>query len=451
MEIAKAYRPPLYRLLMVMEYSKGIISYYEGLKVASTPLDNTKTKMNTLNELVDILLQLEFIQVIEEEEVRYLVDIDRVEYFPQLVEKHRVNMALDCAFLPDIRRWMIKHNIVDNDVFNYRNRSMPSKGVHHNNYVWDAFAYTKTTGINTVLGSNKAIDDKSTLVVLDVLIHREYTELDLQGFYERIQAVRNSTYSGVRKILPVVFAQNITPASEASLRNLGFMIFHLGTIFGEKIYDIVRKLELVNLEEAMSTFDADIIIENIEGVLAAIKNAGQEENLQNVKGDLFEALMYPLITTVYNSGSLKRGQVLKEGDEFYEYDAVVYDRRFDEVVVIELKGYKSNSIIHLGDRNKKYTVRWFFRRTFPFAQKKLQRGSEMPVKACYITTATFSEEAKVVLEKINDSNLKPHKMDVYYDGPKLLKILEEHKLNDVIKVLKRYYMESSNDGAKTKS
>lgn len=63
------------------------------------------------------------------------------------------------------------------------------------------------------------------------------------------------------------------------------------------------------------------------------------------------------------------------------------------------------------------------------------------MKGCYITTARFSADALKMLNNINThKNVKPETHDVFYDGEKLLQLLEEKRENNIIEVLKKYYI-----------
>src|SRR5687768_11559285 len=51
-KIAEKSRPPIYRLLELMDQNGGIISYYEALKIASAPLEESSTKVVSLDDIL---------------------------------------------------------------------------------------------------------------------------------------------------------------------------------------------------------------------------------------------------------------------------------------------------------------------------------------------------------------------------------------------------------------
>lgn len=446
-DASKKYRPHLYYLIEIMELNDGIISYYEALKITASPVNKSTSKIDSLEELVLILKNLNIIrEVIDSQGAKYLLFAEKDNEAESLMLRHFVKITMDTTFIKDMLYWLQRHNLIDNSNTRYRNSKVPYIGPNHNNFVWDAFAYTRTTGYSASVDNKSEEREKSTLVVIDIVISREYTEFDLQGFYDRIQVVRNSTKSGIRKILPMIFYKDASAQVINRISSLGFLNFNISVIFGEKIYNVINKFQLIKLEESNQSSNLDSIVKNIEDSLSVIRNTGQETNLANIKGDLFESLMYPLIREIYPSSNIQQGKKLRIKDEDgqeegYEYDYIVRTSNYNEIIIIELKGYKSTSFIKLGDSNTRYTVRWFFRRTFPFAQRKLQ-DEEYTIKGCYITTAQFQKDAIDCLEKINNSIIKPSQLDAYYDGEKLIQLLKSRGQNKVIEIIKKYYFDN---------
>ncbi|KAB8136815.1 hypothetical protein F9U64_09960 [Gracilibacillus oryzae] len=444
-EITKKNRPPVYHLLNLLESNNGIISYYESLKITASPVRKEKEKSNTLNEILSMLINLRLVEIETKSGINYIILSSHKKNSISLIYQHKNNMVLDCMFIPDIRNWLIKHNFIDNRFFVYRNATKLTKGAEHNNYVWDAYAYTNTTGYNTVLRSNNERDEKKTLVVIDVVVSRTYMSCDVQGFLRRVQAVRSSA-KNERKILPIVVYQEITSHAFSQLKKLGFIMLNLGSIYGENIYPIIHKVKEIKSAIANDFGTSEDIIENVDSTLSDMDKSGQSNNLGNMKGDLFEALMYPFIKKMYPDASIEQGKVLKRKEDDgtpreYEYDVIVRDFQKQEIIVYEFKGRNSNIEIPLKPHDKKNTVKWFFNTTLPFAREELQKQNSFPVKGCYITTAKFSEDASKALENINThKNVKPETLDVFYDGEKLLKLLEEKRENHIIEILKKYYI-----------
>lgn len=441
--ISKIFRPPIYRLLSLIDIGDGITSYYEALKITASPLGDSKSKVNTLDELLMLLKEMNLVEVTDKFGIKYIIDADYQAELEKLILKHFSRMKIDALFVLDILIWLRKHNLIDNNMFLYRNKSTPSRGVKHNNLAWDAVSYTGTTGLGS--GNYKESDiDKKTLVVLDVVVSRAYSEVDLDGFYSRIQIVLNSVKTGKRKVLPIVVFQEADKSVLTKMNGLGFFNINLGTIYGERIYETIDKLKLIKTEQISSKVNKEILVQNIEEVLSTFRDIGQETNLENIKGDLFEALLYPLIKALYPNAELNQNKELKENNEKYEYDFILRALAYSEYVIIEAKGYKSTKTIKLGDAKTKNTLMWFFRKTFPFAQKRLQKYSDpaynFQFKGSYITTAKFEKSALDWIEQMKNSKIKPSQMDIAYDGVGLTKLLELKGLNHEKKIIEKYYL-----------
>src|SRR5690606_33754771 len=126
-----------------------------------------------------------------------------------------------------------------------------------------------------------------------------------------------------------------------TLRKLGIITFDINSIFGTKIVDILLKTQ--NLVQLIN--DPEDIEKEISNILKAISNAGQEDALRDLKGTLFEFLMYPLIVNLYPQTHIERGKILSSetldetGEkiiERYEYDYIVVNNNPPELIFIEL-------------------------------------------------------------------------------------------------------------------
>ncbi|NQX67326.1 hypothetical protein HQN90_14490 [Paenibacillus alba] len=449
LEIAEKERPPVFRLLTAIEKCNGVISFYEALKITASPLDGTKTKMDTLSNILDDLSTLRLVKVINHEGIKFIVeDYMSEDHAYQAAILHKANMELDCALLPDMLRWLTLHNFIDNQSYIYRNKTFPSKGAEQNNFVWDAYAYTKVTGYNTVNSSNQNTENKQMLVVLDMVIHREYDSMDVQGLYNRLQGVLHSS-KNKRKVLPIVITRDISIFAAKQLKSLGFLHFGISTIYGERILEIITSLKRIKHLQLLKYSESDQLTEFVANTLLTMEESGQEGNLQNIKGDLFEVLLYPLIKALYPNGSIESNKIYKdvneEGSKFpHEFDAIVIDRGLKEAIVFELKGHKSSKFIPKGPYDKRDTVKWFFNNTLLWAKKHLENENpHFKVTACYMTTAQFTKDAVELLESYNQGDLKPKLAEVYYDGYKLLQLAESRGLDHINKILRKHYINKS--------
>lgn len=449
---SKINRPPIYRLIDLLEKNDGIVSYYEALKVTASPTEKSSTKVDSLDDILSFLTGLNLIhQKRDGNGVNYVILKNKKNvnelYLPGLMAAHFSKMVLDSAILPDILRWLQRTNLIDNSKFVYRNKKTPQIGAKHSNLVWDAFAYTRTTGINPILGAKAQDRGSQTLVVLDVVLAQEYSNTHLDGFINRIQIHRNSVKETTRKILPIVIFKTCTATTLGRLRKAGILTYDLSAIFGTKIYQVISAFH--ELSQSL-LYNSDI--ENtIEQILTSIKDAGQEDALRELRGTLFEFLMYPLLKTLYSNANIERAKKLSythdNGDEeTYEYDYIIDSSNPSELVFIELKGYQQGAYISKGDRNKKASLKWFFERTLSVAEKvyhdRIANGRQ--AKAVFITSANFWEDGKKFITAMNKSRYKSKVLNTGYEREDLLELLAKLDLNTEVNVIKKFYGRSEN-------
>lgn len=453
-KIAEKTRPPIYRLLELLDQNDDIISYYEALKITAAPLEPSSTKVVSLEDILNLLMKLDIVYKKRDiNDVVYIICKKDNAELPEshaklMMANHFNKMVTDCSVLPDIIRWLGNSNIIESFGAIYRNKKTPQIGATHNNLIWDAFAYTKATGINPILAAKADTIDKQTLVVLDVILADEYSAIHLDAFISRIQINRKSVNEAERKIMPIIVYKSCSQHTFNKIKKNGILAFDIGAIFGTRIYEVLNSIN----ELSVLMMESEQIEKSIEGILHTISNAGQEEALKELRGTLFEFLMYPLLTTLYPNADILRGKILsnlnEEGEkESYEYDYIIQSSNPSELIFVELKGYHSGATIALGDSDTKASLRWFFRKTLPFAENyyKEKYGNEKPVKAVFITSANFWEDGKEFIEKMNNSKYVSLKLKAGYERQELLELLKQNNFETEIRILRKYYTKEADE------
>ncbi len=236
-EIAFVFRPPLFRLLECLDKNEGIISYYEALKITASPLDRLSSKINLLDDLINHIETFEIVYFkTDVNNVKYIIHQSKKATDEILISNHFRKLKLDAIFVKDILDWLIKSNLILSLNNIYKNKNTPSIGAVHNNLLWDAFGYTKTTGINPVSTKLAVEKEKQTLVVIDIVISRDYEQYDLDGFLSRIQININSVSTGIRKVMPIVIYKSCSEYILNTIKSLGFLCYDIGSIYGSNIF-----------------------------------------------------------------------------------------------------------------------------------------------------------------------------------------------------------------------
>lgn len=448
--LCEKHRPTLYRLLVALDLNNGILSYYEALKITASPLVQGVSKVDYLDDLIASLWKLEIVyQKVNKNLVKYIILKRKQEEEENLMLLHFAKMSVDTVFIKDIIEWIIKSNLNDNKNIIYWNKNNPSKGAKHNNLVWDAFGYTKTTGINPSLAKDSNIPEKQTLVVLDILISRDYEQIDLDGFLNRIQINLNSVSKGKRKVVPIIVYKNCTRLILNKIKKLGFLSYDIGSIYGSNIFSILENISKLEINQKL--LEEEDFEKIIEDTLSTIDVSGQGDQLKALKGTLFEVMMYQVLKYQYPNADIKpnffyKKEIFNKKDnsvisEGYEYDYVIKSSNPKEIIVVELKGYKSTYAIPLGDYKTKNTIGWFFKKTLPFIREKFKSeiGEGYAFTGCYITSSEYTQEAVDDLEKLKEGSFKPKKLDIYYNRKKLFDFLLKNDFKNLQNIIERFY------------
>jgi hypothetical protein len=448
----KDNRPPIYRLLEALDDNDGIISFYEALKITASPIEKNSSKIDSLDDIINDINKLQLLKFItDRNNVKYIVyENINDEKLDRIVFDHYNKIKLDASFTIDILEWLSKSNLIVTTDKSFRSKHQPSVGAFHNNLIWDALGYTKTTGINPISSQLAKEKEKQTLVVLDIVISRNYQQYDLDGFLSRIQINLNSVSTGKRKVLPIIIYKDCSTYLLNKIKSLGFIAYDIGSIYGSNIFHILNNISKIQLSSRLlenEEFETTIV-----DTLETIKNSGQENQLSDLKGTLFEVMLFQLlkqqypsaeiIPNYYYSRKVEDKETGKEKKEGYEYDYIIKSSNPKEIIVVELKGYHAKYKIPLGDYETKNTVKWFFNRTFSFLREKYKKDIEEGYiyKGVYITSSQFEEDALIFLDKINNNNkCKPRNLDVYYNREKLLNLFEENDYKSLKNIIDKFY------------
>ncbi|MDM1097981.1 hypothetical protein HXZ81_15255, partial [Myroides odoratimimus] len=260
--ISKENRPPIYRLLELMDQNGGIVSYYEALKITASPVEKSSTKVDSLEDILTFLMKLDIVQkTTDHNGVGFVIYKDATDTgLPEellrdtleiMTRQHYDKMIADCILLPDILNWLRRSNIIDSEKVIYRNKITPHRGGIHNNLVWDAFGYSSTTGIKTVVKKGDDLIDKKTLVVLDVVLSHEYLDIHLDAFISRMQINVNSVKEEQRKVLPIIVYASSSIATINKMRKYGIITFDIGYVFGNRIYEVLNDIGQLPILESV--------------------------------------------------------------------------------------------------------------------------------------------------------------------------------------------------------
>lgn len=451
--LAKDTRPPLYRLLQLLDESDGVITIHEALKVTSSPEEKSSSKVSLLKDMVnDLAKSMLVVEKTSVSGIKFILNRKELAdntlsqaFYEQAMNSHWDKLQLDTLFIPDLLRWLKSCNIISS-WGQYKSRNNPSIGVKQYDLNWDAYAFTKTTGINPGNASESTEPEKQTMAAMDIVISRKYTMTDLNGFLSRIQITLNAVKKSTRKVLPIILFHEIEDKALFTAQKLGFITFSLSKIYGSNITKLIGNIKRIySADEESLTFE-------IEGALKRIAENGQLELLKAMRGTLFEILMKPVIQHLYPASMFLPAKVLKHPnrDQTREFDHIVSSSHPKELILVELKGYAGNNYINLGDQDTPGTLKYFFRSSVPLATEYYKNDSLLQqhnIKAIFITTGEYHSECNETIKALQNSTLKPSKINsCVMNGKRLLELLKSYDFDNEIKLIKKYYIDVNEDG-----
>lgn len=428
----RTHKASLHRIWFALGRNKGILSKYEACKIAGISPNATAHNIS-YNSLVDDLKTLNLADTITYNETEYIIyknhSVDEI-YSESFHKKQKSNNLLLYLSL----QWLIRSNILDAKQLCYSGESNKYNGVLRNNEAWDAFGFSNAVSIRS------KSKEFQTIALIDFMSEHQYEEYDFEGFKQRVERAVYSTKTKPRKVLPIVISKDFSPAAYSLIKKNGYLCFRLAELFGDNVYEVSRNYirNTADIEYKIENGDSNILNE-ISNSLNDFRKSGNEGNYGNLKGTLFEYLMYPVIQKLYPGCLIQHSYSGKVDNKDFECDYLVTSA--DEFIIFELKGYKRNSQIQLGEfdpETKKYTpytVLWFINQTFDLCSKKI--GKEKPKKFCYITTADFDKAARDELLKRKKN--KPNLIEPLYNYDTLMDLLKKLKMKNEAKVIKQFY------------
>jgi hypothetical protein len=434
LEITKECKSPLYDMLLFMLSNYGIISRHDANKITACLKSKSTSNIKTLDDLCQLLVYFNII-VLTNEYIIFESQKDSIS----LIDNCRIMSRTDTAFLRDILILLQNMNIISGNNVLYRNKNYPMRSIEHNNVFWDAIGYTRTTGLT------ESKDSKELLVVIDCVISREYTQIDLHGFLSRLQIIINRNKSKTWKVIPILIYKTLSDDIKQSAKLLGFLTFSISILFGSVVENSIDDyMKFLNSSIDTISEEKHSIVTNF---LNKIQLSGQSGNLQNMKGDLFESIMFEVIKNKYPQGLIRHSVIVRDSEKKeYEVDYIV--ELENEIIIFELKGRNRSTRIPWGDDKTKDTLCWFFRKTLN-AAKIHYSYTNRTIRACYITT---SEIEPVAINKLNEMNatskLKPRELNLYYDGDMLKLMLKDSDNKFALRIISKYYSAKPDDDTK---
>lgn len=429
------YKPHLFRVIFALKRKSGIISLNEFCNISGVSLNGSDHDVS-FDRLINDLNGLDIAELFEINDLKCIcfknkeLLQERANALPSELKDKNLLLSV-CA------TWLTRSNIVDSKQFCFLGKPNNYEGINRNNIYWDAFGFTNTIGLG---GTQK---DYQTIAVIDFQHAVKYEEYDFEGFKKRVERLIFSVKHEKRKVLPIIVALDFSPAAMSLIKKNNYMCFNISTILGKNALSISRhyRESIEDLDDKISKKDFSQMTNNISSMCNFIRANGNEVNYGNLKGTLFEYLMYPILSRIFNKQGDRITHNFKRKVSGEEFECDYRIETVDENIFIELKGYEKNYVIPMGnyDKNKgdidHQSIKWFLTHTYELAKQCV--GIERECKFCYITTAQIEDIAK---EKMTQRKKdKPNLLQHFYEHDSLIQLLRDYRFENEIKVIEQFY------------
>lgn len=421
--VIKQHKPQLFRIVYALNRNNHILSlndFYRISGVTTNPEEHTVSS----SQLIEDLESLEIARKSETDGIEYLYFInnnpppDSIEMLKK--ELKDKNFLLSCC-----TQWLEKSNIISRYSSCYLGEENQYSGINRNSMFWDSFGYTNTVG----LGSTQR--DNQTIVIIDFSPKHQYQEYDFKGFKDRVDHLVFSVKHEKRKVMPIVIADSFSPTAITRIRENNYILFSVGSVLGKKALQVSQKYrETVNtIEQHIAQKEYSSIIDDVSVLYTYLTDGVNEVNFGNLKGILFEYLMYPVLSHVFCGKGDRITHHYEKSFNNHKFEFDYYIETESEDIFIELKGYKKNSVIQLGKKDhethtpEKNSIRWFLKQ-YNLAKQYLGKRNDRKTKFCYIATCNIHEDGKKVLATMCKEH--PDSLAPYYEYDSLMELLEKH-------------------------
>lgn len=417
--LIKTEKKQLHRAICLIEREK-IVSYNELAKTTGCVINELGNNV-MLNSIIDDLKYFHIIRIENYKGINFFIgkDVDEDEKDKKIKILRRKNYILW-----NLIYWMKDSNIVDkDDMVTYIGEKNDYKGVEDNNLIWDGFFFTELYGTNS---------KKKVLGLIDFSTSNIYDWMEVEGFKSRIDILRNSVRAGNghRKVFPIIFADYITESAKKKIREYKFLCIDIKKILGTNYELIIEEyLEFIKKAKTDNPIFDENIFEHIQKMMEGNDNYGI------IKGSLFEYMMGEVFRKIFNENGTNIHHSENIGGREIDYRIETNN----ENICIELKAYKEENIIKLGDDKTEYSFNWTLRGTYQKFLDKYKNSPNRKCKFCYITTSKFSDEVWEKGKSLNNSRVKPDKLECLYDREKLKQLLKEAGCKKELDLINNYY------------
>ena len=422
----------LQNIFHIMEHNDGIISKQDVCKVSACLLNPSKKYLF----FEKVIKEMKYFYQIDEKiykEQYFYIKHDCIERFDSIIESIINKKSVEKTFQYSLIMQFQKINLI-NSKFIYTNKKMPYMLIDKHGLYFDCFADSSIRGVSNGFSKNE-----NTIIVVDCNLLENYTLSDLDGFYKRIQQLRNSVNATKRNVLPIILIKNISPEVLLKIKEYKIIVIDIIDSLGDNFNKLLNDYIVINnskVDQIKSAY--------IESVLKNLPSAGM---WGNIRGDLFEKLCTLIINDIIGLANITEkieDEKIKVDNKEVEIDYNISTK--DETIIFEYKSGKGEIILgeQLEDSDKftNNSILKFFNYSFLLCKQKYASKN---CKACFIAANGFKGvKSKTTLSNFDNSTICSQLFKTHYTAKELCEYAKEKNQSGTKKnreLIKRYYIE----------
>jgi hypothetical protein len=360
-----------------------------------------KTFDQAIKELVTIRL------IYEENDYYYLNDA-----IDEKSDESRTMETLNIFIQNILAHWLKNNSLVSYNT--------PEFNSDFCSYFWDI----KAVSYLLPFSKSKAGSRNPGFIVADIIPKENISDDSINYFIKKIESCYLEKNSP--PFLPILIGCNFQKETLIRLRSKSILVSTISNFFGEETSKLLAKI-MVLLQKKSLDNTSDVDIMSIEEILQGISKLDIDVN--NLKGHLFELIVAHILTNTSPGNVPIINKIIHFKERQKEIDVFVSNLK--EIDIYECKAYRQ--LIDDTEISK-----WKGKISFIYHYfKSMKDNSNKDIKFHFWTTSDFTQGAKTILNKINETT-KKYSIEKK-NGKEIFQYTKEWNLNSISRILQEYF------------
>jgi len=260
-------------------------------------------------------------------------------------------------------------------------------------------------------------------VVADVILGEELAERHVEFFVRKTDMLRRQRR--LRPFMALLIADRFSPNALRRARQRGLVFATPSLLFGKALAAVLTELIQILKNAAAVAVTDPLKIHMLFSKLTTIEGAAA-----NLRGPLFEMIAAHIVSGA--GGWVRIGEIVTDPTSGETAEIDVMQTRSDTVLVVECKGRLATRTISLDEVQD-----WLGKKVPRLRNYLLYRYSNVPLRFEFWTTASFSSEATLFLER-RKQDIQKYEIG-WKDGEAVVDELRKINATRLVEVINEHY------------